>query len=412
MSKYRRPWTHYAVLSFNIAIVAALLIVGIGFLWTGQRLGGRQVVSLNRDETATTIADAQVEPTEEWNLSAGDLEAKNFLITGSDNGGCVDPNSPYAGAFGDRSAFGERSDTIMIIRVSPKDNQAAFLSFPRDLWVKIAGSTRSNRINTAFDRKNPNRLVDTIYQNFGIEVDHYVNIDFCAFKGIVDAVDGVKIPFAYSTRDKKTGLFVPNPSCYQFSGDHALAYVRSRSGYSYFDEGKRSWVFDGTGDLGRISRQQDFIRRAMQRALDKGSGSPRVANDLLNAALKNVITDDDLTPIRMLQLAQAMRGLNTRGIPSYTIEASGQMIGDQSVLIPRLQNDTMRDVLALFQGKASFGVPLESSDKSVDSAPMFTGVAFVASASNSATSPTTTIPLVAPEQDTIGFVPPDDPTCR
>jgi LCP family protein required for cell wall assembly len=413
MSKYRRPWTHYAVLSFNIVIVVALVVVGIGFLWTGQRLGGRQVVSLNRDETATTVADAQVEPTEEWNLDTGDLEAKNFLITGSDNGGCVDPDSPYAGAFGDRSAFGERSDTIMIIRVSPKDNQAAFLSLPRDLWVKIAGSTRSNRINTAFDRKNPNRLVDTIYQNFGIEVDHYVNIDFCAFKDIVDAVDGVKVPFAYSTRDKKTGLFIPNRSCYRFSGDHALAYVRSRSGYSYFDEGKRSWVFDGTGDLGRISRQQDFIRRAMQRALDKGSGSPRVANDLLNVALKNVITDDDLTPIRMLQLAQAMRGLNTSGIPSYTIEASGQMIGDQSVLIPRLQNDTMREVLALFQGKASFGVPtVAPGNDTVESAPAYMGVAYVASESNVATSPTTTIPVVAPEQDTIGFVPPDDPSCR
>lgn len=413
MSKYRRPWTHYAVLSFNIIVVAALLVVGIGFLWTGQRLGGRQVVSLNRDETATTVAEAQVEPTEEWNLDAGDLEAKNFLITGSDNGGCVDPDSPYAGAFGDRSAFGERSDTIMIIRVSPKENQAAFLSFPRDLWVQIAGSTRSNRINTAFDRKNPNRLVDTIYQNFGIEVDHYVNIDFCAFKDIVDAVDGVKVPFAYTTRDKKTGLYVPNSSCYQFSGDHALAYVRSRSGYSYFDEGKQDWVFDGTGDLGRISRQQDFIRRAMQRALDKGSGSPRVANDLLNVALKNVITDDDLTPIRMLQLAQAMRGLNTSGIPSYTIEASGQMIGDQSVLIPRLQNDTMREILALFQGKASFGVPAgETSDDTIESAPAFAGVAYVAGGTNVETSPTTTVPVVAPEQDTIGFVPPDDPSCR
>jgi LCP family protein required for cell wall assembly len=413
MSKYRRPWTHYAVLSFNIVIVVALIVVGIGFLWTGQRLGGRQVVSLNRDETATTVADAQVEPTEEWNLDAGDLEAKNFLITGSDSGGCVDPDSPYAGAFGDRSAFGERSDTIMIIRVNPKENQAAFLSFPRDLWVQIAGSTRSNRINTAFDRKNPNRLVDTIYQNFGIEVDHYVNIDFCAFKDIVDAVDGVKVPFSYSTRDKKTGLFIPNASCYQFSGDHALAYVRSRSGYSYFDEGKQSWVFDGTGDLGRISRQQDFIRRAMQRALDKGSGSPRVANDLLNVALKNVITDDDLTPIRMLQLAQAMRGLNTSGIPSYTIEASGQMIGDQSVLIPRLQNDTMRQILALFQGKASFGVPAgEQESETVESAPAFMGVAYVAAPANTETSPTTTIPVVAPEQDTIGFVPPNDPSCR
>ncbi|NDF95727.1 MAG: DUF1080 domain-containing protein, partial [Proteobacteria bacterium] len=115
--------------------------------------------------------------------------------------------------------------------------------------------------------------------------------------------------------------------------------------------------------LGRISRQQDFIRRTMQRALDKGSGSPRVANDLLNAGLKNVITDEDLTPIRMLQLAQAMRGLNTSGIPSYTIEASGQMIGDQAVLVPRLQNDTMREVLALFQGKASFGTPQQASDE-------------------------------------------------
>jgi hypothetical protein len=188
--------------------------------------------------------------------------------------------------------------------------------------------------------------------------------------------------------------------------------VRSRSGYSYYDEGKQDWVFDGTGDLGRISRQQDFIRRAMQRALDKGSGSPRVANELLNVALKNVITDNDLTPIRMLQLAQAMRGLNTSGIPSYTIEASGQMIGDQSVLIPRLQNDTMREVLALFQGKASFGVPAAATDESIDSAPAYMGVAYIAAPINVETSPTTTIPVVAPEQDTIGFVPPNDPSCR
>lgn len=186
MPRGLRPRSHYAVLIFNCFVAAALLIVGIGILWAGQRLGTRQVVSLDRDQSLTAVDDAQIEPTEDWNFTTGDLEAKNFLITGSDNGGCVDPDSPYAGAFGDRSAFGERSDTIMIIRVSPKQNQAAFLSFPRDLWVKIAGSTRENRINTAFDRKNPNRLVDTIFTNFGIEIDHYVNIDFCAFKDIVD----------------------------------------------------------------------------------------------------------------------------------------------------------------------------------------------------------------------------------
>ena len=421
-NRYKRPQSHYLVLALNVFVAFALLVAGVGMLWANNRLNARQVVSLNRDPNGRPSIDAEITPSDTWNLTEGDLAAKNFLLTGSDNGSCVDPNSPYAGAFGDRTSFGERSDTIMIIRVNPKDNHAAFLSFPRDLWVKIAGSTRTNRINTAFDRKNPNKLVDTIYENFGISIDHYVNIDFCAFKEIVNAVGGVSIPFLYETRDKKTGLHVPAPSCFEFSGDHALAYVRSRSGYSYFDPKKNEWIKDGTGDLGRISRQQDFIRRAMQRALDKGSSSPTVANKLLNAALKNVITDDQLTPISMLQLAQAMRNLNTSKIPTYTIEATGEMVGDQAVLIPRIQNDTMREVLALFQGKASFATPGSVADAPPTSDMATTEgalggivipVNFVKyTTNNSSATPPTTLPVVAPEQATLGVAPPNDPSCR
>ena len=413
MTKYQRPKSHYAVLIFNVAIAASLFVVGAGLFYAGQRLDSRQVVSLNRGDNVTVNEDANITPSDQWNLSEGDLNAKNFLLTGSDNGNCVDPNSPYAGAFGDRTSFGERSDTIMVIRVSPNDNQAAFLSFPRDLWVKIAGSTRSNRINTAFERNNPNTLVDTIYKNFGIPIDHYVNVDFCAFKEIVDAVGGVSVPFLHETRDKKTGLYVPGPSCFAFTGDHALAYVRSRSGYSYFDTAKNEWVFDGTADLGRISRQQDFIRRAMQRALDKGSSSPRVANQLLNAALENVITDDQLTPTTMLQLAQAMRNLDTSGIASYTIAFTGQMIGDQSVLVPRIQNDNMRAILALFQGKAGFATPANTPEAPAEGASgsLFVSIAMIKTIGAIATPPPP-LPIVSPEQDTYGVAPPNDPTCR
>jgi LCP family protein required for cell wall assembly len=413
MIKYQRPKSHYAVLIFNIAIAASLFVVGAGLLYAGQRLGSRQVVSLNRGDNVTVNEDANITPSDQWNLSEGDLNAKNFLLTGSDNGNCVDPNSPYAGSFGDRTSFGERSDTIMVIRISPKDNQAAFLSFPRDLWVKIADSTRSNRINTAFERNNPNTLVDTIYQNFGIPIDHYVNVDFCAFKEIVDAVGGVSVPFLHETRDKKTGLYVPGPSCFAFTGDHALAYVRSRSGYSYFDTAKNEWIFDGTADLGRISRQQDFIRRAMQRALDKGSSSPRVANQLLNAALENVITDDQLTPTTMLQLAQAMRNLDTSGIATYTIAFAGQMIGDQSVLVPRIQNDNMRAILALFQGKAGFATPANTPDGSTEGASgsLFAPIAMINTIVAIA-APPPPLPVVSPDQDTYGVAPPNDPTCR
>lgn len=401
----------------NIVIAAVLLVTGIGMLWVGQRLDSRQVVSINGSSPVTPVSDAVIAPSDAWTLTEGDLQAQNFLLTGSDNGSCVDPDSPYAGAFGDRTSFGERSDTIMVIRVNPKDNQAAFLSFPRDLWVKIANSTRSNRINTAFDRKNPKRLIDTIYQNFGVPINHYVNVDFCAFKQIVDAVDGVNVPFLYPTRDKRTGLYIPAPGCFSFSGDHALAYVRSRSGYRYLDPTTGKWVQDGSGDLGRIGRQQDFIRRSMQRALDKGSKSPRVANQLLNAALKNVITDDRLSAITMLQLAQAMRNLNTSMIGTYTVEASGQMIGDQSVLIPTIQNDRMRQILAIFQGKASLGTPSTTIPADTASDQGASGIiqsvrSNLEVSSTPSAAPSTTVPVVSPVQDTVGVVPPNDPNCR
>jgi hypothetical protein len=164
----------------------------------------------------------------------------------------------------------------------------------------------------------------------------------------------------------------------------------------------------------------------MQRALDKGSSSPTVANKLLNAALKNVITDDQLTPISMLQLAQAMRDLNTSKIPTYTIAASGEMIGDQAVLVPRIQNDTMREILALFQGKASLATPGSATDAPPTSdmtttegalggvtSSQIVPVNYVKHTSNNSSSaPPTTLPVVAPEQATLGVAPPNDPSCR
>ncbi|MEZ5251282.1 MAG: hypothetical protein R2713_19300 [Ilumatobacteraceae bacterium] len=62
-----------------------------------------------------------------------DPGAKNFLITGADNNACIDPDSPYAAAFGNREGMGERSDTIMIMRADPSTKRAAVPSFPRDL---------------------------------------------------------------------------------------------------------------------------------------------------------------------------------------------------------------------------------------------------------------------------------------
>lgn len=351
---------------------------------------------------------------------AADPEAANFLLTGADNGACIDPDSPYAGAFGDREGMGERSDTIMIVRVDPSRSRLAVLSFPRDLWVDISGGSRQ-RINSAYRRDDPQRLVDTIYENFGIGVDHFIQVDFCAFKTLVDAVGGVAVPFEFPARDESTGLNVPTTGCFTFDGEHALAYVRSRH-YEYENPpGSGEWERDGTSDLGRVSRQQDFLRRVLSAVLAEGPLNPSVAGGLLEAAQEYVVTDDELSPQKLLEFAGVMSDVRPEGIPTYQIESSPRTIGGASVLEPEIASRNMQAILALFRGESSLGEApeqiLESTGSTRPPASSDTAGETAATTADTVTatadpSVTTAPPIEgAPAENTAGIVPPRDVEC-
>lgn len=404
----------------NIIVIIACFGTAAIVYYGNEKANDRKVVSLVGSTTKLTVppattADGTPGTDPDVTLVAGpvDMSARNFLITGSDNGACVAPDSPYASAFDNRNGLGERADTIMILRLDPTTNAGAVLSFPRDLWVKIAGKKSRSRINSAFNRDDPNTLVLTIWENFGIPVDHYVNIDFCAFKKIVDAVGGVRVPFATPIRDRNTGLNIENSGCHRFDGEEGLAYVRSRKLF-YYDSDSQSWKQDPAADRGRISRQQDFLRRTLQKALDVGAGSPTVAKDLIDAALQFVILDDQLTPGKLLELAQAMRNLDPATLKTYQVEGSGKLINGQSVIEPKLETDTMEGVLAVFQGKARL---VDAPEQLVEapapetSAPPST-TRSTGSSTTAVSDTTTTLPPVFVESNSVGVLPTDDPACR
>jgi LCP family protein required for cell wall assembly len=408
---------------FNIGLAVVTMFAGSGLLYANWKLGNRQVVTID----TTNNSDGNL------NLPEGDRSAKNFLITGSDNNACVSKDSPFYGGFGQRSAYGSRSDSLMVIRVNPIDNQAAILSFPRDLWVKQAGSTRSNRINANFNKNDPNRLIRTLKENFGVSIDHYINVDFCAFAAIVNAVGGVRVPFQYKARDKRTGFKVLRARvCFTFQGDHALAYMRSRH-YKWYDPAIKKWRTDGTSDYGRISRQQDFTKRVIRKALDKARTNPRVATSIMNAALKNIITDDKLTPLTVLQLGQAMKNFDTETMGSYTMPGTGTMIDKAAVILPDLESSTSKKILSVFQGKASLSstikgiatttvAPAKTNKMAVATLAVIgstmlsqTNSDAISNKTTATTPPTTTsttVPQVSIDQDTRGVVPPNDPTCQ
>lgn len=431
--KLRRTWPQRFTIGGVYLAAVGCFAAGSG-LYAAQRvIEDRDIVAIesgapgeNADD-ATFSASTPRDPATSGDIAQGadsldipvetfppaSAAARNFLITGADNNACVDPDSPYAGAFGDRSSLGERSDTIMMWRVNPAASQVAVLSFPRDLWVTIAGGSSKQRINVAYERDQPQRLIDTIYQNFGIATDHFIQVDFCAFRTLVDAVGGVSVYFDRPVRDPATGLNVPVAGCFNFNGDHALAYVRSRKLQALDENGK--WITDGTSDLGRISRQQDFLRRTVASLLSAGAFNPSVIRALIKTSDDFVVNDSELTVNKMLEFAGVVKGIDPARITTYQIEARGTTIQGNAVLLPSIDGANMQSVLAVYRGEASLaGAPEQVFETTTTSvAPGDDGSAGTTPETTPSSAPETTvdavpfttIPVVVAEDNNKGFFP-------
>jgi len=362
---------------FAAALVSFIcLLTAIGLIGGRLVLGQRQLVVIEPIEKSSVSAsagpstrsnemnDEELSIEEVIEVTIGDIEpgARNFLLVGTDNNACIDPDSKYAPYLLGRADFGERADVIQMWRVNTDTGAIAALSFPRDLYVRLDGGRRG-RINTAFDAEDPNRLISTIRSNFGIDTDHYVQIDFCAFKNLVDSVDGVGIPFSSPVRDRGTGLDITSAGCSTLNGDDALAYVRSRKLEFERPSGSDNWVIDPSSDWGRIARQQDFIKRTLAKVVNSGLTSPSVAGALIETNADQVVTDSNLSVATMLGFANILRSVDTSNARSYQIDAAGRIVGGQSVLIPTLQNSAMRSILDIFQGDSLIeGSPITLSD--------------------------------------------------
>ncbi len=406
------------------------VVAAIGIWYANDRLQALERVVITHASTITVAGTDPVAGTAApVTVDTTPGNAQNFLLIGSDSrkDACTDPNSPFAGGLG--TVTSNLSDTIILVRVDPATSQAAILSFPRDLWVTVSGTGRKAKINSAYQPDNPSRLVQTIEENFGVFVDHTVQVSLCAFKALVDAVGGVKVPFAFPTKDDTTGFSV-DAGCIALDGDQALAYVRSRKDYQYMDD--KGWHTDPTSDYGRIARQQDFISRALQKAVDKGARNVNVARDLLDVALSNVVVDQNLTINDLLRLATTLRDFDPAQLRahSYRVEGRGGMQGGESVIIPDVEAPTTKAILEVFRGNARLSdiaptdgasatttapgdVPATSAASTTTGASTTTTTT-AAGGSTTAPAPgaTTTLPVVDVAPNPLGISPPDDPTCR
>lgn len=226
-----------------------------------------------------------------------------------------------------------RSDTMMLMTVYPPGPRVVLLSIPRDLYVSVPGYGE-DRINTAhFWGENaapgggPALAMQTVAQNLGVPVGHYVRIDFDGFRAIVDAVGGIDVVVeqpivddAYPTDDYGV-MHIEIPAGLQhMDGEKALRYARSRHGSSDFE---------------RAERQQQIVTALARRLLDPATW-PRLP--LVYMAMVDHV-DTDLTLGDLLLLAPTFFRVGADGIERYVItrEMTEPWVTDSggAVLLPR-----------------------------------------------------------------------------
>jgi len=268
----------------TLAIVLALVVVlaGAGALY-GYRYADRLVGKGQRPVAGLTP------------VAAG--KPMNILLVGSDSRDGL--SRRQLGRIQTVEVAGQRTDTIIVLHVSPARDKAVMVSLPRDLRASVDG--RTNKINAAFAFGGPDLLVKTVSQTTGLTINHYVEIDFAGFLNVVDALGGVTLCNRSGHRldDSYANLHM-DPGCQKMNGVKALAFVRAR----HIDS-----------DFGRIGRQQEFLRAVMAEVARRGNlaGLPKLL-DVANIATDHIETDDHLSTSTALSLARRLRKLDPGSI--------------------------------------------------------------------------------------------------
>ncbi len=238
--------------------------------------------------------------------------ALNILLIGSDSR--TGSNKKFG-----HGLQGARSDTMILMHISPQRNGATLISFPRDSLVSTIAcrgdgmghtgqqaSQQVEMLNATFNSGGAPCTWKTLETLTGIHIDHFIEIDFGGFQSMVNAVGGVTVCLPEAINDPASKLNL-SAGIHHVNGAQALAFVRERH------------VGQGS-DLQRIRRQQFFMASlAKQVTTSNMLGDPGKLLSLANAATHSLTTDTGLDVGTLLKIAESMRGLHASSVNMISV---------------------------------------------------------------------------------------------
>jgi LCP family protein required for cell wall assembly len=312
--------------------------------------------------------------------------AVNFLIIGSDTRAGAD--AKYG------NAEGARSDTNIIVHLSPDHQHVTVISIPRDSFVDIPACKKADGttvpahqelFNSAFSVGGPACTVATVQKLTGIEITHYLEVDFAGFANMVNAIGTVTICSPQVVYDPLSGLRLKKGNN-ALNGAEALQYVRARE------------TLGNGSDLERIQRQQLFMGAVLRQAVSgRMLSNPVRLTQFLDAATKSITVDKGTSFADLRTLAESMQGLDPAHVVFYTAPIKNADYHPRGydyygkVLLDPVAGQ------ALYDSVINDDVPvLVTTENGTPTVPASTAPASTAPASSSAPATTAARPSAAP----------------
>lgn len=209
---------------------------------------------------------------------------------------------------------GFRADAIILVLIPEDGSPLMMTSLPRDLYLPNPCTQRYTRINAGLGgckgyASGPELLSLMIADFTGIEIDHFVRVDFSGFERVIDAIGGVEICVENPVRDDKSFLDLP-AGCSQADGSQALAWVRSRRTEELVDG---TWQkVAGVSDFTRQRNQQEMLFKIAGKLNSFASFSS--FSEVAQSLASTVALDEGFSFGDAVSLAWGLRGLQSSDV--------------------------------------------------------------------------------------------------
>ncbi|MGW4514857.1 LCP family protein [Streptomyces sp. NPDC004393] len=259
---------------------------------------------------------------------------QNILVLGSDS------RAGANAALHTGNVSGARSDTALVMHIPDGRTRAVAVSIPRDTLVTRPECARSDgtqvpsakrvMFNSIYSQVGPACVVKTVEQMSGVRMDHYVEIDFAGFKGLVDAIGGVTVTVDQNIHDKSSGLDI-TAGTHRLNGTQSLEFVRTRHG-----------IGDGS-DLGRIGLQQQFMLALLSEIKKQDLlGSPTKTYKIADSLTSALTTDSGLASLtKLAEFGRSMNGVDPSTMETIMLPVAYDKVDPNRVVAAEPQASTL-----------------------------------------------------------------------